>query len=57
VQTASAVAFVGAGILISLAYISIIYALCVAFGHVGQGLCVLLVIMQIPGASGLYPIG
>ena len=56
VQTASAVAFVGTGILISLAYVSIIYALCVAFGHVGRGLCVLLVIMQIPGASGLYPI-
>lgn len=56
VQTVSAVAFVGTGILISLAYVSIIYALCVAFGHVGRGLCVLLVIMQIPGASGLYPI-
>lgn len=56
VQTANAVAFVGTGILISLAYVSIIYALCVSFGHVGRGLCVLLVIMQIPGASGLYPI-
>lgn len=56
VQTANAAAFVGTGILISLAYVSIIYALCVSFGHVGRGLCVLLVIMQIPGASGLYPI-
>ncbi|WP_454137283.1 YhgE/Pip family protein [Microbacterium paulum] len=56
VQTANAVAFVGTGILISLAYVSIMYALCVLFGHVGRGLCVLLVIMQIPGASGLYPI-
>lgn len=56
VQTADAFAFVGTGILISLAYVSIIYALCVAFGHIGRGLCVLLVIMQIPGASGLYPI-
>src|SRR5690606_3924886 len=43
-------------VLIGLAYVSIIYALCVAFGHVGRGLCILLVIMQIPGASGLYPI-
>ncbi|WP_040162728.1 YhgE/Pip domain-containing protein [Microbacterium gorillae] len=56
VQTASAVAFVGTGVLLALAYLSIVYALCVAFGHVGRGLCVLLVIMQIPGASGLYPI-
>ncbi|WP_448235787.1 YhgE/Pip family protein [Microbacterium paulum] len=56
VQTANAFAFVGTAVLISLAYVSIIYALCVSFGHVGRGLCVLLVIMQIPGASGLYPI-
>lgn len=56
VQTASAIAFVGTGVLIGLAYVSIVYALSVAFGHVGRGLCVLLVIMQIPGASGLYPI-
>lgn len=56
VQTVSALAFVDTGVLIALAYVSIIYALCVAFGHVGRGLCILLVIMQIPGASGLYPI-
>ncbi|PZU44534.1 MAG: hypothetical protein DI566_12285 [Microbacterium sp.] len=56
VQTVNALAFVGTGVLISLAYVSIVYALCVSFGHVGRGLCVLLVIMQIPGASGLYPI-
>lgn len=56
VQVVSAVAFVGTGVLIALAYVSIVYALCVAFGHVGRGLCILLVIMQIPGASGLYPI-
>ncbi|MFC7942301.1 YhgE/Pip family protein [Microbacterium oxydans] len=56
VQTVSALAFVGTGVLIALAYVSIVYALCVAFGHVGRGLCILLVIMQIPGASGLYPI-
>lgn len=56
VQTADAVAFVGTGVLLGLAYLSIIYALAVTFGFVGKGLAVLLVIMQIPGASGLYPI-
>lgn len=55
-QTVSAVAFVVTGVLIAWAYLSIIYALSVAFGHVGRGLCILLVIMQIPGTSGLYPI-
>lgn len=56
VQTANAFAFVGTSVLIGLAYLSIIYALSVCFGIVGKGLCILLVIFQIPGASGLYPI-
>lgn len=56
IQTVSALAFVATGMFTALVYVSIIYALSVAFGHVGRGLCVLLVIMQIPGASGLYPI-
>ncbi len=56
IQTVSAVAFVATSVLVALAYVSIVYALCVAFGHVGRGLAVLLVVMQIPGASGLYPI-
>ncbi|WP_300268283.1 YhgE/Pip domain-containing protein [Microbacterium sp.] len=56
VQTANPFAFVGTSVLIGLAYLSIIYALSVCFGIVGKGLCILLVIFQIPGASGLYPI-
>lgn len=56
VQTANAFAFVGTSVLIGLVYLSIIYALSVCFGYVGKGLCILLVIFQIPGASGLYPI-
>lgn len=56
VQTVSAIAFIATGVFVALAYLSIIYALCVALGHIGRGLCILLVIMQIPGASGLYPI-
>jgi putative membrane protein len=56
VQTVNAFAFIGTGVLISIAYLSIIYGLSVTFGYVGKGLCIVLVIMQIPGASGLYPI-
>ena len=37
-------------------YINIIYALAVAFRHIGKAVAVILVIVQIPGASGLYPI-
>lgn len=56
VQTVNAVAFMFTGMLIALAYLSIIYALSVSFTFIGKGLCVVLVIVQIPGASGLYPI-
>lgn len=56
VQHVNAVAFVATGMLIAPAYLSIIYALSVSFSHIGKGLCIVLVIMQIPGASGLYPI-
>src|SRR5690606_23576738 len=41
IQVVSAAAFVGTGVLVALAYVSIVYALCVAFGHVGRGLCIL----------------
>lgn len=40
----------------SLTYLSIIYTLSVTLQHIGKGLCVVLVFMQIPGATGLYPI-
>lgn len=56
VQTESAPLFVLTGMITSLVYLSITYALSTTFMHVGKGLCVALVIVQIPGASGLYPI-
>lgn len=56
VQTVNPVAFVLTGVLVALAFLSIIYALAQSFSHVGKGLAVLLVMVQIPGASGLYPI-
>ena len=56
VQAVSAPMFMLTGVITSLTYLSLIYALATTFQHVGKGLCVLLVIVQIPGASGLYPI-
>lgn len=56
VQTVNALAFIGTAVLVGLAYLSIIYALASTLGLVGKFSAVLLVIMQIPGASGLYPI-
>ena len=56
VQAVSAPMFMLTGVISSFTYLSLIYALATTFQHVGKGLCVLLVIVQIPGASGLYPI-
>nr|WP_165782643.1 YhgE/Pip domain-containing protein [Bifidobacterium margollesii] len=48
--------FVLAGCWISFVYVNIIYALAAAFKHIGKAVAVILVIMQIPGSSGMYPI-
>lgn len=49
-------AFVLAGVIESFVYVNVIFAFAVAFKHIGKALCVLLVILQIPGSSGTYPI-
>lgn len=56
VQTVNPVIYVATSVFIGLVYMSIIYALAASFGYIGKGIAVLLVIMQIPGASGIYPI-
>lgn len=48
--------FILAGVFASSVYVNIIYALAVAFRHIGKAVAVILVIIQIPGAAGLYPI-
>ena len=48
--------FILAAIFASFVYVNIIYALAVAFRHIGKAVAVILVIIQIPGAAGLYPI-
>ncbi|MBC5585490.1 YhgE/Pip domain-containing protein [Eggerthella sp. NSJ-70] len=56
VQCVEPVAFVAAGVFASFVYLNIIYALAVAFKHIGKALAVVLLIMQIPGSSGMYPV-
>ncbi len=48
--------FVLAGVCISFAFVNIIYALAITFKHIGKAVGVILVIVQIPGSSGMYPI-
>ena len=56
IQCAHPFLFVLAGLFESFVYVNIIYALAVAFRHIGKAVAVILVIVQIPGAAGLYPI-
>ena len=56
IQCGQPALFVLAGVLISFVYVNIIYALAIAFKHIGKAIAVILVIVQIPGSSGLYPI-
>jgi putative membrane protein len=56
VQMVNPFVFVATSVFAGLVYLSIIYALAVSFGYIGKGLTILLVVMQIPGASGIYPI-
>ena len=48
--------FILAGMVASLVYVTVIFSMSIAFKHIGKALCVLLVILQIPGSSGTYPI-
>lgn len=56
VQCAHPLLFVLEGIYCSFVYVNIIYALAITFKHIGKAVAVLLIILQIPGSSGTYPI-
>ena len=56
VQCVHPVRFTLAGMLCSFIYVSLIYAMAITFKHIGKALCVLFIILQIPGSSGTYPI-
>lgn len=56
IQCLSPVTFVLAGMWIAFVYVNFIYALSIAFKHIGKALGVLLVVLQIPGSAGTYPI-
>lgn len=56
VQTVNAPAFIATAGFTSLVYLAIIYSLSISFMHVGKGLCVALIMLQIPGSAGIYPI-
>ena len=48
VQTVNAPLYILTGVITSLVYLSITFALSTSFMHIGKGLCVALIIVQIP---------
>lgn len=56
VQCLDPVAYLAAGMFTSFVYVSVIFALASTFKHIGKAVAVVLLIMQIPGSSGMYPV-
>lgn len=56
IQCAHPWAFYLSAIVASFVFVNIIYGLSVAFKHLGKALAFTLVILQVPGSSGMYPI-
>lgn len=56
VGVAHPVAFVFTCIMCILVYLSICFMLASCFQHIGKALCIVLIVIQIPGTSGVYPI-
>ena len=48
--------FILTGVVAGLIYLSLIYAVTAAFKHIGRAIFVFLVIIQIPGATGTFPV-
>lgn len=56
IQCADPVAFIGAGVLAGFVYVNLLYALAYSLRHIGKALAVVLLVLQIPGSSGMFPV-
>ncbi len=56
IQCIHPVLFMITGLLASIVFVTLIYALTTSFRHIGKALVIILAILQIPGSSGTYPI-
>ena len=56
IQCQHPVYFLFAGWFTSIVYVSIIYALTVSFGDIGKAVCGVLLVMQVAGSGGTFPI-
>ncbi len=56
IQCEYPVAFYLSAIVASFAFVNVIFALSVAFKHLGKAIAFTLIILQVPGSAGMYPI-
>lgn len=56
IQCVHPVLFLLAGCVTSVVYVNIIYTLTVSFGDIGKAVCVVLLVMQVAGSGGTFPI-
>ena len=56
IDCAEPVAFMVAGAICSFVYMNLIFALAITLRNIGKTIIILLLIMQVPGSSGMYPI-
>lgn len=56
VECENAPAFILAGVLTAFVYVNLMYALAYAMRHLGKAIAVFLLILQIPGSSGMFPV-
>ena len=56
IQCLNPILFVLAGVVASIVFINIIYTLVVSFGDVGKAICVFLLVIQVAGAGGTFPV-
>lgn len=56
IQCENPAAFIGAGVLSGFVYVNLLYALAYSMRHIGKALAVVLLVLQIPGSSGMFPV-
>ena len=56
IQCENVFLFVVSMLVISIIFVAIIYALCMGFNFVGKVIAFLLIVIQIPSTSGMYPL-
>ena len=56
IQCVNPVAFVATGVLAGFVYVNLLYALAYSMRHIGKALAVVLLVLQIPGSSGMFPV-